>query len=72
MTEEASDIQQNDELKAIVDLSTKVKQGNILLYGVRIIYSKVGWILWITGKVIKELLVLLFMEFMFKVPRFRT
>ncbi|XP_053095531.1 D-ribitol-5-phosphate cytidylyltransferase isoform X2 [Pangasianodon hypophthalmus] len=40
-SDEASDIQKNDELTALMDLSMKVKQGNILLYSVRIIYSKV-------------------------------
>lgn len=55
MSEEASRIQKNDELMAIMDLSTKVKQENILLYCVHIIYSKVGQILWITCKIIPEI-----------------
>ncbi|XP_058270157.1 D-ribitol-5-phosphate cytidylyltransferase isoform X2 [Hemibagrus wyckioides] len=41
MSEEAADIRKNEELKAIVDLSRMVKQGNVLLYSVQIIYSKV-------------------------------
>lgn len=48
MSDEALDIQTNEELTAIMDLSMKVKQGNILLYCVQIIYSKVSRILWIT------------------------
>lgn len=54
MSEDTSHIQKNDELTAIMDLSTRVKQGNILLYSVRIIYSKVGRILWITRKIIPQ------------------
>lgn len=52
MSDDTSDIQNNDELMAIMDLSMKVKQENILLYSVRIIYSKVSRILWITRKII--------------------
>ncbi|XP_060744383.1 D-ribitol-5-phosphate cytidylyltransferase isoform X2 [Tachysurus vachellii] len=40
-TDEATDIQKNVELKAIMELSMKVKRGNILLYCVQILYSKV-------------------------------
>lgn len=45
MPDEISNIQNNDELMAIMDLSMKAKQENILLYGVQIIYSEVSRIL---------------------------
>ncbi|KAK3531262.1 hypothetical protein QTP70_015208 [Hemibagrus guttatus] len=41
MSDEATDIRKNEELKAIMELSWKAKQGNVLLYSVQIIYSKV-------------------------------
>ncbi|KAI5625546.1 D-ribitol-5-phosphate cytidylyltransferase [Silurus asotus] len=41
MSNEASDIQKNDEPAPIMDLSMKAKERNILLYCVQIIYSKV-------------------------------
>ncbi|XP_062872904.1 D-ribitol-5-phosphate cytidylyltransferase [Trichomycterus rosablanca] len=40
-SEDTSRTQKNDELTAIMDLSTKLKQGNILLYGIKIVYSEV-------------------------------
>ncbi|XP_072547751.1 D-ribitol-5-phosphate cytidylyltransferase [Salminus brasiliensis] len=41
MSEEQSHRQKADELTPIMDLSMKAKQRNILLYGIRIIHSKV-------------------------------
>lgn len=42
MSDEATCIQKNEELEAIMDLSMKLKQENILLYSVRTTYSMVG------------------------------
>lgn len=41
MSEEQSHRQKPDELTPIMDLAMKAKQGNILLYGIQVIHSKV-------------------------------